>query len=116
MAQDETVQLLGQIREAVDAIRLDIAFLSRGAILEVLQRVATTPERQHMWRLCDGTRSTEQIGRDIGVTLRSVQYFIQEAQDENLVFMERRAYPKRIKEIIPADWKPWKAKPVRKDE
>lgn len=104
--------VLEQIREGLEAIRRDISFLSRGAISEVLKGIATTPERQQMWRLCDGTRSTEQIALEIGITLRSVQYFIQEAEDANLVLMEKRAYPKRIKEIVPPDWKPWRAKAV----
>lgn len=113
MSQDETLRLLEQIREGVEAIRRDIGFLSKGALSEVLKGIATTSERQQMWRLCDGTRSTEQIAREIGVTLRSVQYFIQEAEDANLVFMEKRAYPKRVKETVPPDWKPWKTKPVK---
>jgi len=61
-----------------------------------------------MWRLADGTLSNEEIAGQIGVTLRSVQYFVQEAESEGLIIRKKRGYPKRIEDIIPPEWKSWK--------
>jgi len=111
--EDEMVELLKKISEEISAIKRYARFQARDAISTTLNKVATTPERQQMWRLADGTRSNEEIATQIGVSLRSVQYFVQEAEDAGLIIVEKRGYPKRIEDIIPPEWKPWKPKQAK---
>jgi len=113
MIEDEMVDLLKKISEDIDVIKRYSRFQAVHAISTMLKTVATTPERQQMWRLADGTLSNEQIANQVGVTLRSVQYFVQEAENAGLIIVEKRGYPKRIENIIPLEWKPWKPKKVQ---
>lgn len=83
---------------------------ARTVIVDILREIAKTPDRQQIWRLCDGTRSTEQISNEVGVSVRSVQYFIQDADQAGLLVTEKRGYPKRIENVFPSDWKAWKRK------
>jgi predicted Rossmann fold nucleotide-binding protein DprA/Smf involved in DNA uptake len=112
MAEDEMIELLKKISEDIGAIKKYLRFQARDAIIALLNQIATTPERQQIWRLCEGTRSTDQIASETGVALRSVQYFLQQVEDAGLVVREKRGYPKRIEDIIPSEWKPWKPKKV----
>lgn len=115
MAEDEMVDLLRKISAETSSLERYARFLARDAISTMLNKVATTPERQQMWRLSDGSHSNEEIAGQIGVSLRSVQYFVQEAEDAGLILTERRGYPKRIEDIIPPEWKPWKQKQVKEE-
>lgn len=101
---------LRQISEDIRAIRNYVRLQSRTAISASLREIAKTDERQQMWRMFEGVKSTEQIAKEICVSIRSVQYFVQEADDAGLLLTEKRGYPKRVENIIPSDWKPWKAK------
>lgn len=110
--EDEMVSLLKKMAEDISVMKSYARFQARDAIMSVLNKVATTPERQQMWRLFDGTASNEAIAKIIGVTLRSVQYFVQDAEREGLVYAEKRGYPKRIEDVFPIEWKAWKPKKV----
>lgn len=102
---DETlIEILKEIKE----LKRYMKILSSTAITNQLNKVATTPERQQVWRLADGSRSNDEISKNIGVSLRTVQYFVQEAENMGLVTNEKRGYPKRIEDVIPKEWKPWK--------
>lgn len=113
MTEEETISLLKKICDDISMIKKYAKFQARDAISTVLKKIATTPERQQMWRLCDGTKSTEQIASEIGVSTRSVQYFVQEADNAGLLIKEKRGYPKRIEDVFPPEWKPWKPKKVQ---
>jgi len=113
MTDDEMVEILKKISEEISAIKRYARFQARDAISTMLNKVATTPERQQMWRLADGTHSNEEIANQIGVSLRSVQYFVQEAESAGLIIVERRGYPKRMEDIVPPEWKPWRQKKVK---
>lgn len=108
--QTEVVEILRRISASLDAIRVHTRRLSRASYKEDLGKVASTPQRQEMWRLCDGTLSTEDIAKKIGVSTRTVQYFVEEAEKVGLVKSYRRGYPKRNEdyEEIPSEWKPYK--------
>lgn len=116
MAEDEKVRLLTKISEDIEVIKRYMRFQATTEISDTLKVVAKTPERQEMWRLADGTHSNEEIANRIGVTLRSVQYFVQEAEDADLIIMERRGYPKRIVNLTPQEWKPWKPKGTKTEK
>jgi len=110
---EDEIGLLKRISEDIAVIKRYARFQASSEISSILKVVAKTPERQEMWRLADGTHSNEHIAKRIGVTLRSVQYFVQEAEEAELIIMEKRGYPKRIANLIPLEWKPWKPKGVK---
>ncbi|MGE5533361.1 MAG: winged helix-turn-helix transcriptional regulator [Bacillota bacterium] len=97
-------------------IKTYLRFLARGAITTELSKVASTPDRQQIWRLADGSLSNEQIADKVGVSLRAVQYFVEESETKGLIKLEKRGYPRRIEEIIPTEWKPWKPKKSQKSD
>lgn len=113
MEESEMISLLRRIEKRIETLERYARFQAKYAIESELKKVATTPERQQMWRLADGTLSNAQIASKIGVTLRSVQYFMQEAENAWLIVMKKRGYPKRIEDIVPLEWKPWKPKKVQ---
>jgi hypothetical protein len=102
-------ELLNEILNETTELKKYMKVLSASAIMDLLTKIATTPERQQMWRLADGSRSNEEIAKQIGVTLRTVQYFIQESDNMGLTISEKRGYPKRIQDIFPKEWKPQKS-------
>jgi biotin operon repressor len=108
MVEDEKLELLKQLSSDIRELKRYLRFLSADAISTMLNKVATTPERQQIWRLADGSHSNEEIASQIGVSLRTVQYFVQEAENAGLIISEKRGYPKRVEEIIPKEWKSWK--------
>lgn len=110
MSSDALVELMKIMGEDIRRIRMDIARLARDSYRQDLAKVANTPARQEMWRLCDGTINNEEIANKIRVTLRAVQYFIQDAEKKGLIISQRRGYPKRTDSFdeIPVEWKPYK--------
>ena len=108
--EDANTPILRKIQEDLDDIKVLQRIGVRSAVESILKVVASSPERQQMWRLADGTLSNDQIAERVGVTLRTVQYFVEDADKNDLLTMPRRGYPKRVVDIIPADWKPWKPK------
>ena len=110
MTEDANTPILRKIQEDLDEIKVYQRIGVRGAVEAKLKSVASSPERQQMWRLADGTLSNDQIADRVDVTLRTVQYFVEDAEKNDLITMAKRGYPKRVVDIIPADWKPWKPK------
>jgi hypothetical protein len=108
--EDANTPILRKIQENLDEIKVYQRIGARSAVEAILKNVASSPERQQMWRLADGTLSNDMIADRVGVTLRTVQYFVEDADKNDLLTMAKRGYPKRVVDIIPADWKPWKPK------
>ncbi|MFY9300027.1 MAG: hypothetical protein WAO91_02395 [Candidatus Nitrosotenuis sp.] len=110
MSEQDLAELLKTMGEDIRRMRMDIARLARDSYRQDLERIANTPARQEMWRLCDGTLSSEEIAKKIGVTLRAVQYFVQDSEKKGLIIIPRRGYPKRTDSFdeIPVEWKPYK--------
>ncbi len=116
MTDRDLIELTKTISEDLRQIRMDTARMARESYRQDLEKVANTPARQETWRLCDGTLSNEEIAKRIGVTLRAVQYFVQDAEKRGLIVTKRRGYPKRNESFdeIPAEWKPYK-KPISQE-
>jgi hypothetical protein len=110
MSGDEVKKVLEKIREDLAEIKIYQRIAVRSAVETTLNSIASTPDRQQMWRLADGTLSNDQIADMVGVTLRSVQYFVEDAEKNGLVTMVKRGYPKHVVDLIPVNWKPWKPK------
>lgn len=110
MAESDLIPYLKTISEDIHWIRKDIARLARKSYLEDLEKVANTPARQEIWRQCDGSLSSDEIAKKIGITTRSVQYFVQDAEKKGLTTSLKRGYPIRTDSFdeIPVDWKPYK--------
>lgn len=108
-SSEETVEILKRISNDIHAMRMSTNKLARNLYLQDLSRIASTAERQEIWRKCEGVLSTEQISTTIGVAIRTVQYFVQEAERAGLIEYVKRGYPKRVDDfnIIPAEWKPF---------
>ena len=110
MAEDEKLDLIRKISTDLDELKLYLRFLSVEAISTALNAIATTPERQQMWRLADGLTSNEEISKLVGVSLRGVQYFFQDTEKIGLTVFLKRGYPKRVLDVFPSSWKEGKIK------
>ena len=110
MTENTLIDFLKTISEDIHWMRKDIARLARKSYLDDLEKVASTSARQEIWRQCNGTLSSEEIARKIGITLRSVQYFVQDAERKGLITVPKRGYPRRTDSFdeIPAGWKSYK--------
>lgn len=110
MVSDTLIELMKTMGEDIRRMRMDIARMARDSYRKDLEMIANTPARQEMWRLCDGALGNEEIAKKIKVTLRAVQYFVQDAEKKGLIISQRRGYPKRTDSFdeIPTEWKPFK--------
>lgn len=115
MDEDEVFLSKNVIKE-LNEIKRYLRFLARESIVTQLSKTATTPDRQQIWRLADGSLSNEQIAQKVGITLRAVQYFVEEAEAVGLIISEKRGYPRKIENIVPSDWKAWKHKMQQKSD
>lgn len=108
-SRDE-IELLRRIADDLHAVRGHARRLAKRIYLDELNQVASTPQRREMWRLCDGATSTHDLANRVGVSLRTVQYFVEDAERLELLASPRRGYPKRADDFdeIPVDWKPYK--------
>ncbi len=116
-AEEQIVEMLKRISEDLHAIRRHTNRLVRDSYRHELERIASTPERQEIWRLCDGTLSTEEIAKRVGISVRTVQYFVQEAEKAGLLVSVRRSYSRRTEDYdeIPSEWKPYKKHTLPKE-
>ena len=96
--------IMEELREEASKIRTLLEFIARGNLKEELEKIATTPERKRIWALCDGSLNTQEIAEKTGVTQRTVQIFIKELGDVDLIEIEKRGYPKRRFDYVPSDW------------
>lgn len=106
----QVAELLSRMSDDLRAIRYLMARLCRDSFAKDLEAIASTPERQEMWRLSDGTCNTEEIAKGASASIRSVQYFLQDAEKQGLIQYLKRGYPKRADyfDEIPSSWKPFK--------
>jgi len=96
--------IMEELRDEASKIRQLLEFLARGDLKEELEKIAKTPERKRIWALCDGLLNTQEIAEKVGVAQRTVQQFIKELREEDLVENEKRGYPKRRFDYVPSDW------------
>lgn len=94
-----------KIYDELIKIRELLELLVRDQIKKELNSVATTDERKKIWALCDGLTSTADISEKVGVSQRTVQLFISQLEEKDLIVIERRGHPKRRIDYIPSEWK-----------
>lgn len=69
-----------------------------------LSKYATTNERKKAWILIDGNRLPDEIGKNAGVKLRTIQEFLKILVDATLIENYRGKPPKRLLDFVPASW------------
>ena len=94
-----------KIYEELVKIRELLELLVRDEIKKELELIATTDERKRIWALCDGLTSTAEIADKVGVSQRTVQFFISQLEEKDLIVIKRRGRPKRRIDYIPSSWK-----------
>lgn len=94
-----------KIYEELIKIRELLERLARRSLKEDLESIATTNERKRIWTLCDGLNSTTEIASKVGVSQRTVQIFINELHDRDLIAIGKRGYPKRKYDYVPSDFR-----------
>lgn len=90
--------------DEVSKIRQLVELLAKEVIRKDLEDLATTTGRKKLWALCDGSLNTEELAQKANVSQRTVQVFVKKLKESDLIFLERRGYPKRRFDYIPSDW------------
>ncbi len=93
-----------EILAQMEIIRRLLEFIANDQITRVLETLATTEARRQIWALLDGRNSTSDISEKLSVSMRTVQQFVKELEESNLVLTEKRGYPQRIINYIPRSW------------
>jgi hypothetical protein len=102
--EEETIQLLREINENLKALRKLKELELRGPITNELVVFASSNERKKMWILSDGVASTIEIAKQVGVSPRAVQYYVQDGLKAGFLRLDRRGYPSRTIDWIPPEW------------
>jgi hypothetical protein len=105
MASDgEELELLREISENLKVIRKLTEIQLHGPIKDELTKFASSSERRRLWTLCDGTMTTIEMSKKIGVSPRAVQYFVQDGLRAGFLRVDRRGYPSRTIDWTPPEW------------
>jgi len=96
---------LGRITDELMMIRALLERIAKDILKRDLETVATTKERRSIWRYMDGSTSTDEIAQKTAVSQRTVQIFVKELLDADLVTTERRGYPRRKFDFTPSSWR-----------
>lgn len=85
--------------------------------MQLLDKVAFTPERKRIWIHCDGKRTRAEIEKEANVAHLTASDFLDECVRLGLIEEEKKkgGHPKRIIDYVPRDWekvtKPTKEEP-----
>lgn len=69
-----------------------------------LGKLVTSDERKKIWVLIDGTRSTKEIAKKVGVVVRSVNRFLDIGEKMGFVENEWGKPPRKIVDYTPSSW------------
>jgi transcription initiation factor IIE alpha subunit len=103
-SQPELTSLLLEIKEEVSLIRRYLEFQITDFVKEELDKIASTHERKLVWMSLDGTKTTQGIAEEVGISIRAVQHFIKQLRELNLIAEKKKGYPQRRIDIIPSKW------------
>jgi len=82
-----------------------ILTLAHGDSIEKeLSKVVTSDERKKIWVLIDDTRTTKDIAKEVGVSVRSVNRFLAIASRAGWVDNPWGKPPRRIVDYVPPSW------------
>jgi len=102
--EEETRILLSEIKEEVSLIRRYLEFQITDFVKDQLDKIASTSERKMIWISLDGTKTTQEIAEEAGISIRTVQHFIKQLRELDLIADKRRGCPQRRIDIIPSNW------------
>lgn len=102
--EEETKMLLSEIKNEVSLIRKYLEFQIADFVKDQLDKIASTSERKVVWISLDGTKTTQEIAEEAGISIRTVQLFIKQLRELELVTDKKRGYPQRRIDIIPSNW------------
>jgi hypothetical protein len=94
MSELDELKKISKILTLVNAKALEIE----------LSKYATTDERKKAWILIDGDTLPEEIGKEAGMKLRTIQEFLKILVDATLIENFRGKPPKRLLDYVPASW------------
>lgn len=97
-------KLLLEIKKEVSLIRRYLEFQITDFVKDQLDKIASTPERRSVWISLDGTKTTQEIAREAGISIRTVQHFVKQLRELDLIADKKRGYPQRRIDIIPSNW------------
>jgi len=103
MSGDQS-DLLSKISKDISALRHLKEMELKDLIVREVERVASTPARKKMWFLSDGTLGTMDIAGKVGVNVRSVQRFLQDATKAGLIILDKRGQATRALDWAPLEW------------
>jgi hypothetical protein len=101
---NEELELLKEISESLKVIRKLTEIQLHGPIKDELAKFASSAERRKLWGLCDGTTTTIEMSKRVGITPRTVQYFVQDGLKAGFLRVDRRGYPSRTIDWTPPEW------------
>jgi DNA-binding transcriptional ArsR family regulator len=104
LGQENVKKILQEIRNEITLVRIYLEFQTMDFVRDKLDKIASTPERKQVWILLDGTRTTSEIAEIVGVSPRSVQYFIKQLRESNLILDRERGYSQKRINLIPSEW------------
>ena len=93
-----------EILEELKKISRILTLAYSDVIERELSKIATTNERKKIWVLIDGVRTSKDIAKEVGVTVRSVNRFLAIAAKARLVENPRGKPPRRLIEYVPPSW------------
>jgi hypothetical protein len=102
--EEEGLQLLREINENVKILRKLTEIQLRGPIKDELSKLVSSNERKKMWIFSDGTASTVEIAKRVGVSPRAIQYYVQDGLKAGFLRVDKRGYPSRTIDWIPPEW------------
>jgi hypothetical protein len=102
--EESELELLKEINESLKVIRKLTELQLRGPVKDELDKFASSIERRRLWGLCDGTMSTIEMSKKIGISPRAVQYFVQDGLKAGFLRVDRRGYPSRTIDWTPPEW------------
>lgn len=93
MADEETNRLLAEILQEIRELRRTQSILARTAMAEMKSVLCasylTTPQRQAMYELADGSRTLSDIAREVGVTKEAVRLLMRDLDQQGYIEMAR---------------------------
>jgi hypothetical protein len=101
---EEMLVELRRISQRLESLQKLKELEMKDVVSAAVQDLASTPARKRMWLLCDGTRGTSEIAKDIDVNVRSVQYFIQEGTKGGLLGVNQKGQPYRKFDWVSTEW------------
>jgi len=95
-SKDVSQKVLEDLTEIKRLLEVAVSLTTFDKRKQMLDKTVTEKQRRLMWALMDGTRSTEEIAKEIGIPSSSVIIATQYLLEDDLVTFEKPDYPKAM--------------------